>query len=170
MYEGGVRVPFVVRWPGVIEAGSRTPEPVTTVDLYPTLLAVAGTVLLPEQHIDGKSILPLLRDEPFTRGPIFWHYPHYSNQGGQPAAAVRHGDWKLIRFYDGGREELYNLREDIAEQNDVAAKEPEVTRRLSVKLDNWASTVGCRIPEQNPYDPFDDVEATRNESTEEAER
>jgi len=157
MYDGGVREPLLVGWPGVVEPGSRTAEPVTTPDFYPTLLEACGLALRPEQHRDGKSFLPILRGEPWTRGPIFWHYPHYSNQGGAPAAAVRDGTWKLVRFYDPPRQELYNLAEDISESNDLATKETNVARRLALQLDRWAESIGCVVPDENPYDPFEDV-------------
>ena len=164
-YDGGVREPLIIRWPGVVEPGSRTDGVVTTPDFYPTLLEAAGLPLRPEQHEDGRSFGPLLRGEPYERGPVFWHYPHYSNQGGEPAAAVREGDWKLIKFYDGSREELYNLSDDLSEANDLATKEPAVASRLRLALDTWAEEIGCAIPRPNPYDPFEDVPGQRGFNT-----
>ena len=164
-YDGGVREPLIIRWPGVVTPGSRSAEPVTTPDLFPTLLEAVGVPSIPEQHCDGRSFLPLLRGEPFERGPIFWHYPHYSNQGGEPAAAVRHGDWKLIKFFDGNRVELYNLTEDISETNDLSDEKPETAGTLLLELDRWAESVGCLMPRTNPYQPFGDVPGIRSAAT-----
>ncbi len=111
MYEGGTREPLIVRWPGRIEAGSICDVPVSSPDFYPTMLDMAGLDLLPEQHCDGESILPLLKGgNTMKREAIFWHYPHYGNQGGTPGSSVRCGDYKLIEFFEDGRLELYNLR------------------------------------------------------------
>lgn len=137
MYEGGNRVCQIARWPHVIPVGTVSSEPTTTPDWYPTLLEVAGLPLDPAQHVDGKSLLPLLRGARDERGAIFWHYPHYSNQGGTPAAAVRDGDWKLIEFFEDGHQELYNLREDIGETNDRGSSEPDILRTLTEKLHAW---------------------------------
>lgn len=149
-YEGGVREPLLARWPGVVAAGSRCDEPVTSPDFYPTFLEAAGAPLLPEQHRDGMSFLPLLRGEPMRRGPIFWHYPHYGNQGGSPGGSVREDDWKLIEFFEDGHLELYNLADDIAETRDLAAAEPARVRDLHAKLVAWRQEVGAVMPEPNP--------------------
>lgn len=156
-YEGGVREPLIVRWPGVVPAGTVSDVPVTSPDLCPTLLEAAAISPSAEQCKDGQSFVPALRGEPFERGPIFWYYPHYSNQGGTPAAAVRRGTWKLIRSYDGGTTELYELSDDIAEDNDLAAKEPGVARTLTSELEAWCAEVGAAAPRANPFNPFDDV-------------
>ncbi|MCF7688370.1 MAG: sulfatase [Cephaloticoccus sp.] len=150
MYEGGNRVCQIARWPRVIAAGSTCTEPTTSPDWYPTLLAAAGLPLDPAQHVDGKSLLPLLRGESDSRGPIFWHYPHYSNQGGTPAAAVRNGDWKLIEFFEDGHHELYNLREDIGETHDRRAVEPERLATLAAQLHDWQREIEALIPRANP--------------------
>ncbi len=150
MYEGGIRVCQLARWPGVITAGSTCTEPTTSPDWYPTLLAAAGLPQREDQHEDGVDISPLLRGEPHERGPIFWHFPHYGNQGGTPAAAVRDGDWKLIRFFEDKHHELYNLREDLEEQRNLAATEPERTRGLSERLTAWQQEVEALIPKRNP--------------------
>ncbi len=149
MYEGGTRVCQIARWPNVVPAGTLSSEPTTTPDWYPTLLEAAGLPFDPEQHVDGKSLLPLLRGESDSRGAIFWHYPHYSNQGGTPAAAVREGDWKLIEFFEDGHQELYNLREDIGETNDRTATEPERLRELSAKLHAWQHEIEALFPKVN---------------------
>lgn len=151
MYDGGVREPLLVRWPGVIAPGRVCAEPVTTPDFYPTILEAAGLPLMPEQHCDGVSMLPLWRGAPqWERGPIFWHYPHYSNQGGTPACAVRAGDWKLIEFFEDNRAELYHLREDIGETRDRSAERPDLVRDLRARLAEWRAAVGARIPAPNP--------------------
>jgi arylsulfatase A-like enzyme len=150
MQDGGVREPLIARWPGVLAPGTEIAEPVTSPDFYPTLLAAAGLPPRPEQHVDGVDISPLLRGEPFARGPIYWHYPHYSNQGGTPAAGMRDGDWKLIYSFETKTSTLYNIRADIAEQHNLAATHPELAARLERTLLAWLPTVGAFIPAPNP--------------------
>ncbi|MHC4561547.1 MAG: sulfatase [Planctomycetota bacterium] len=153
MYEGGTREPLLVRWPGKIEAGSTCDTPVTSPDFFPTLLEAAGLDPMPEQHCDGESILPLLTGQggqELADRAIYWHYPHYGNQGGTPGSSVREGDWKLIEFFEDGRLELYNLRDDIAEDNDVAGQFPDITQRLGDKLAAWRESVEAQIPQPNP--------------------
>lgn len=157
MYDGGVREPLLIRWPGPVAAGVKIDVPVTTPDLYPTLLEAAGLPPRPSQHVDGVSFLPALRGEPFERGPIYWHYPHYGNQGGTPGAAVRDGDWKLIRFFEDERCELYNLADDIEEKRDLSSIEPAVVKRLFDTLITWMDDVHAQVPGPNPLTPFDDL-------------
>jgi len=157
MYDGGVREPLVVRWRGRLHPGRVVREPVTTPDLYPTLLEAANLPPLPAQHCDGVSLMPLLLGKEMRRGPIFWHYPHYSNQGGEPAAAVRDGDWKLIRFFDGARCELYDIRHDLSETVDRAAEHPEIVAHLSGELERWSQRVGSLTPRPNPYERWADL-------------
>ena len=150
MYEGGNRVCQIARWPGRIPAGQECSEPTTSPDWYPTYLEAAGLPLDPEQHVDGKSLLPLLKGEEDPRGPIFWHYPHYANQGGGPSASVRDGDWKLIEFYDiEPRRELYNLRTDLSETTDLAATETERLTVLADQLHGWQKEVEALFPKPN---------------------
>lgn len=152
MYDGGVREPWLVRWPGVVAPGSRSAATVTSPDLFPTLLEIAGGEPEPEAHADGVSFAPALRGQPFERGPIFWHYPHYSNQGGRPACSVRDGRWKLIEFFeDGGRLELYDLEADIGETNDLGDARPDVRDRLHAALLGWRERIGALVPEDNPH-------------------
>lgn len=151
MQEGGVRVPLIMRWPGVIEAGSHPSEPVTTPDFYPTLLAAAGLRPRPEQLIDGVDLMPLLRGEEFHRGPIFWHYPHYSNQGGTPSAAVRDGRWKMILPFETQKPMLFDLITDPGETADQAGTETRTVARLHSVLLDWLRTVQIPIPRANPY-------------------
>ena len=99
--------------------------------------------------MDGVSFLPLLRGEAMERGPIFWHYPHYGNQGGAPGCSVRHGDWKLIEFFADGRLELYHLRDDAGETHNRAAEEPEITRHLHAELVAWRESIDAKIPARN---------------------
>ncbi len=158
MYEGGTREPTLMRWPKVIRPGSQCEVPITSPDFYPTFLDVAGLDLRPEQHVDGVSIAPLLHgDNQLDRDAIFWHYPHYSNQGGTPGCSVRMGDWKLIEFFEDGKLELYNLRDDISEQNDLAATDPQRVSQMHDRLKAWREEIEAIEPQPNPdYKPPDD--------------
>ncbi len=149
MYEGGNRVCQIVRWPGVVKAGTESQTPCTSPDWYPTLLAAAGLAMDPQQHVDGVDLLPLLRGESMVRGPIYWHYPHYSNQGGTPASSVREGAWKLIEFFEDGKLELFNLRDDIGEEHDRSRDEPQRAKDLHRKLKNWQQEIEAMIPKVN---------------------
>jgi arylsulfatase A-like enzyme len=147
MYEGGTREPLLVKWPGVIAPGSVCATPVTSPDFCPTLLEIAGQELRPDLHCDGVSFAGLLRGEQkLNREAIFWHYPHYGNQGGTPGSSVRAGDYKLIEFFEDGRLELYNLRQDIGEEQNLADQEPVVTARLHQLLLAWRAAVEAKIP------------------------
>jgi arylsulfatase A-like enzyme len=151
MYEGGTREPLVVKWPGITRAGSSSAVPVTSPDFYPTILEMTGLDLLPEQHVDGESLVPLLKGETdLQRSAIYWHYPHYGNQGGTPGCALRSGDWKLIEFFEDSRLELYNLREDCGETNNLAAKDPQRTQRMQAQLIEWRESIGAQLPQPNP--------------------
>jgi arylsulfatase A-like enzyme len=151
MYEGGTRVPLLVKWPGVTPADALCGIPVTSTDFYPTFLEIAGLNPIPEQHVDGVSLVPLLRGEAeLDRETIFWHYPHYSNQGGTPGCSVRRGDYKLIEFFEDRHVELYNLREDVGEECDLSEELPDVAGRLRAMLHRWLEDVEAKIPEPNP--------------------
>jgi arylsulfatase A-like enzyme len=151
VYEGGTRVCQIAHWPGRVAAGSVCRTPVTSTDFYPTLLELAGLPLRPEQHVDGVSLVPLLGGaDGLGREAIFWHYPHYANQGGRPASSLRAGDWKLIEHFEDERLELFNLREDEAEESDLSAREPDRTRRLHALLSEWRREVEALIPRPNP--------------------
>lgn len=153
-YEGGVREPLIIDVPGMTKPGSICNTPVISTDFYPTILQLAGLPLNPKQHSDGTSLVPLLEGKPLARRPIFWHYPHYSNQGGAPAGAIRDGDWKLVEWFEDGRLELYNLRDDIGEKNNLAAANPDKTKELHEKLIAWRRDVNAVMPKPNPdYDP-----------------
>jgi arylsulfatase A-like enzyme len=150
LYEGGIREPMIVKWPGRASAGSVCGEPVVSTDFYPTLLELAGLPLKPKQHADGRSFVPLLKGQTMTRGPIFWHYPHYGNQGGSPGGAVRDGDWKLIECFESGRPELYNLRADIGETNNLAEQYPDKVKILHRKLKDFRDRTEAKMPTPNP--------------------
>jgi arylsulfatase A-like enzyme len=160
-YEGGIREPLIVSWPGVVEPGSVTAEPVTSPDFYPTMVAAAGCAdhrggALPYPALDGESFLPLLRGEQWSREkPLFWHFPHYGNQGDTPGSAIRAGEWKLLEFFEAGHTELYHITQDPGEQRDMSAKEPDRLRELSALLHEWERSVGARRPVRNPdYQPW----------------
>ena len=151
MYEGGTRESLVFKWPGVIEAGSKCNTPVTSPDFYPTLLEMVGLKSLPKQHCDGVSLMPLLKETgDIDREAIFWHYPHYGNQGGTPGSSIRAGDYKLIEFFEDNHVELYNLHDDISENNDLSEKQPEKAEELKLLLWEWRKKVEARIPKPNP--------------------
>jgi arylsulfatase A-like enzyme len=148
-YEGGIRVPLIARVPGQTRAGSVCAEPVTSVDFFPTLLALTGVGRPEGSPCDGIDLTPVLRDPAASLGreAIYWHYPHYHGSGAAPAAAMRAGDWKLIKFYDeGGRIEVYNLKDDLSETRDLAAGMPEKARELESMLSAWQRSVGAKIP------------------------
>jgi len=151
LYEGGIREPMIVSWPGVTDPGSVCEDAVTSTDFYPTMLDMAGLPLRPSQHIDGESLTPLLRQNgALPNRPLFWHYPHYGNQGGRPGSAVRLGDWKLIEFFEDHSLELYDLRNDLGEQHDLASERPEKVRELAALLHDWQKSVHARFPSPNP--------------------
>jgi len=151
MYEGGTREVLLARAPGVTTAGETCDVPVTSTDFYPTMLELAGLPAEPEHHCDGVSMVPLLNGAGrLEREAIFWHYPHYGNQGGTPGCSLRAGDHKLIEFLEDGRLELYNLREDPSEDRNLADETPELAGELHAKLVAWREDVGATIPKPNP--------------------
>jgi arylsulfatase A-like enzyme len=151
MYEGGTREPLFVKWPGVVEPGAVCHTPVTTPDFYPTMLEAAGADGNPDHQVDGVSIMPLLKGVgALKREAIFWHYPHYGNQGGTPGASVRKGDYKLINFFEDDRLELYNLREDPGEARNLTEARPDLARELKELLSAWQKKVEAKIPQPNP--------------------
>jgi uncharacterized sulfatase len=149
LYEGGIREPLIVRWPGMIESGSERNEPVSSVDLYPTFLELANAKVDPNHVLDGQSLLPLLTQTGvLNRDAIYWHYPHYHHS--TPAGAIRQGDWKLLEFFEDGRLELYNLKDDIGENHNQAEKFPERAEALKQKLADWRNSVDAAMPIPNP--------------------
>jgi arylsulfatase A-like enzyme len=152
-YEGGHREPLIVRLPGRVEAGSVSSVPVTSVDFYPTILELAGVEGDPRHNacLDGVSLVPLLEQTGAPkREAIYWHYPHYSPQGGTPSGAVRVGDFKLIEFFEDGHLELYNLSEDLGEKTNLADAAPEMARKLHEMLVAWRERVDAKMPAPNP--------------------
>jgi len=153
LYEGGVRDPFIVRWPGVVKPGSTCDQPCAHVDIFPTFLELASVKTLVKQTLDGVSLVPLLRnaDATLAREAIYFHFPGYleGDTGSwrtTPVGAIRAGDWKLVEFFEDGKLELYNLKEDIGEKNNLAAKLPEKTRELHDKLVAWRKAIDAPMP------------------------
>lgn len=157
-YEGGIRVPLVIKWPGVAKAGHVIAEPVISTDLYPTCLAAAGQSLRPHQHLDGENLKPLLDGQAkLPERSLFWHYPHYnSHPSSVPSSVIRKGSWKLIQTFDPEGVELYNLGDDIAESHSLADDRPDVVDQLQRELDAWRIKVRAEMMTPNPdYDPND---------------
>lgn len=153
-WEGGIREPYYIRVPGMADSGDFCDTPVIHTDFYPTILELAGLPTRPKQHVDGASLVPLLQGGRIEKRDLYWHYPHYGNQGGEPSTIVRSGDWKLIHYFEDGRDELYNVADDIGEQTDLAAKHPEIAAGLRAKIDTWLKETGAKLPWKNPkYDP-----------------
>ena len=151
VWEGGIREPLLVRWPGVVQPGAVERTPVSSVDFYPTILEISGASDLPEHESDGVSLVPLLRGSgPIDREALYWHYPHYSNSGSKPAGAIRKGGWKLLEFYEDSHVELYNLSEDPQESRDLAEAKSDLARSLRAELEGWRQSVGAVMPEVNP--------------------
>jgi arylsulfatase A len=151
VYEGGIRAPLLVRWPAVVKAGSVCDVPVASEDFYPTILEAAGVRGEATHRPDGESTMPLLHGRGrLRRDAIYWHYPHYSNQGGDPAGAVRQGDFKLIEFYEDNRLELYNLRKDPGERDNLAGSMAARAQRMRRMLHAWRKEVNARMPVPNP--------------------
>jgi len=121
-------------------------EPVVSTDFYPTLLELCNLPPRPEQHVDGRSIVRLLKGGELAERPIFWHYPHYGNQGGEPSSIITENDWKLIHFHEDGRDELYQLATDPSEQTDLAPLEPGRVKALRAKLHAWLKDTGAIFP------------------------
>lgn len=162
-YEGGVRVPLIVHWPGVTKPGSESGAAVITMDLYPTLLEMCGVPVPdptkpPHPGCDGVSLVPVLKQTgSLARTELFWHYPHhqhYQQGGATPYAAIRQGDYRLVEFFNDDHVELYNIREDIGEQRDLAAMMPDRVTALRSRLHDWRKAVGAQMPTPNPkHDP-----------------
>ncbi len=151
MYEGGLREPMIVRWPGVIRPGSTCDIPVISTDFLPTILDAAGLRPDPAVPLDGLSLMPLLRQTgSLQQRSLYWHYPHYHPCGATPSGAIRQGDLKLIESYENGRLELYNLKEDLGETQDLSKKMPEKAAELQKNLADWRKAVDAQMPTPNP--------------------
>lgn len=153
-YEGGIREPYLIKVPWMKEEPNEIATPATGTDFYPTLLELARLPLLPHQHQDGISLVPSLKGKDLPERPLIWHYPHYGNQGGEPSSIIRVGNWKLIHYYEDGRQELFDLSADLEEENDLAAERPEIAEGLHQELFDYLKSVGARFPRKDPlYDP-----------------
>ena len=160
LYEGGVRVPLIIRWPSTIRPGTICDEPVIGVDFYPTFLEAAGATPAADYPLDGVSLMPLFASQGeagLDREAIYWHFPGYLQANQRlgtwrttPAGAIRVGDYKLIEFFETGRLELYNLEEDLSQRHDLAAKMPEPTRQLHDRLTKWRNAIGAPMPKPKP--------------------
>jgi arylsulfatase A-like enzyme len=148
LYEGGIRVPLIVRWPGITRPGTVTNTPVCSIDFFPTFLDLCG--VKSDAKVDGASLRPVLGGGALTRDALFWHYPHYSNQGGRPGGAVRAGSLKLIEHYEDGRRELYDLVRDPGETHNLIAERPEDGKTLADRLAAWRLSVGAQMMTPNP--------------------
>jgi len=151
-YEGGIRVPLIIRWPGVTEAGQESKVPVTSSDLYPTCLTAAGLPLHPAQHRDGLDLRPVLEGaKSLDRNALFWHYPHYNGHPSSvPSCVMRKGDWKLIETFDPKGVELYHLGRDLSETTNLAQKEPSKLAEMRKELEAWRKEVDAEMMEPNP--------------------
>jgi arylsulfatase A-like enzyme len=151
LYEGGIRVPMMIKWPEQVAPGSVCSTPVISTDFYPTIFDMAQVKQKSEQHMDGVSLLPLLQEKgEWQQRPLFWHYPHYGNQGGSPGAAIRYNSWKLIEFFEDNHVELYTLQDDIGETKNLAVSMPDKVNQLQQMLHNWQKDVNARFPSANP--------------------
>jgi arylsulfatase A-like enzyme len=141
---------MIIRAPALTEPGSVSTAAVTSTDFYPTMLELAGLPARPEQHLDGVSLRPLLSGGNIPSRPLYWHYPHYGNQGGEPSGAVREGDWKLIEWYEDGRIELFDLRQDLSEHYNLVRLYPGKAEQLHGRLKAWRADLGAAMPAPNP--------------------
>ena len=148
-YEGGIRVPLIVHWPGQTKASSISHSIITGTDYYPTLLEMTGLPPVPRQHVDGVSFMPALKGRGHDRGAIYWHFPHYSNHGYQsPGGAIRLGNYKLLEYFENGSVQLFDLENDLGEQNDLSKAKPEITRKLLKLLHDWRRDVDAKMPQE----------------------
>ena len=155
MYEGGIREPLIIRWPRKVKPGSLCDTPVVSTDYYSTILNVAKDSPVSARTVDGMSLMPLITQTGAPdRKAIYWHYPHYHPGGTSPAGAVRYGDWKLIEYFEDGRLELYNLKDDLSETTNLSAQMPDMTAKLHKMLLDWRTSVNAVMPTPNPdYNP-----------------
>ena len=143
VYEGGIREPWIIRFPGITAENSVSHELISSIDLYPTVAKAAGYNI--EHEVDGVNLRPALEGGKLERDALYWHYPHYSNQGGIPGGAIRVGDFKLLENYEDGSKALYNLKEDIGELNDISAEHPERVKTLTKRLHKWYKSLDAKF-------------------------
>jgi len=149
LYEGGIRVPLIIKYPGETKPGAERKTPVSSIDFFSTLVEITKSEPV-SVKTDGISIVPLFKKDKMKIRPLFWHYPHYSNQGVEPGSAIRLGKYKLIDNFEKGKQELYDLENDISETNDISLLNPEKTRELFKLLENWRNKTNARMMEPNP--------------------
>jgi len=149
LYEGGLRVPLIVRWPGVTQSGREEDSPVVSMDLTATILDAAGVELKAEDALDGETLRPLFGGGNLERKALFFHYPHFAfHRANRPGSAVREGDYKLLHFYDDDTVELYDVAQDLSETTDLAQKKPQVAARLKQRLTAWLQETEAGIPQR----------------------
>lgn len=157
LYEGGIRVPLIVKWPGVVKPGSTSDEIVSSIDFLPTILSACGVQNDANANsVDGLNLRPVLEGGgKLSRDAVYWHFPHYNgNAGAKPGAAIRAGDWKLIEFYETGRRELFNVAKDMRESNNLIEQNADIAKDLHARLSAWRDSVGAKLPTPNPdYTP-----------------
>ena len=147
-YEGGIRVPWIIRWPGVAKAGHVSSTPISSVDIFPTIAAAVGAK--PKNEIDGKNIRTLIEgNDDLGRSDLFWHFPHYRHAPG-PYSIIRSNEWKLIKWYDGSTYDLYNLKDDLGEAKNLASSMPQKVKELDAKLMAHLKSIGAKLPKANP--------------------
>ncbi|WP_246124743.1 sulfatase [Algibacter pacificus] len=156
-WEGGIREPYLIKAPMLKNTPKTIDYPVSGIDFYPTLLDLVGAEKDPKQVIDGVSLVPLLEGKGLNTRPLFWHYPHYGNQGGEPVSIIRKEAYKLIHYWEDGHDELYNLSLDPGENQDISKDNLEVVENLRTQLDAYLKSVNARIPQ--PYEKYDDAKA-----------
>lgn len=145
--EGGIRVPWIIRWPGVTKAGTTIDTPITSVDLFPTIASITGTRIPSGVQIDGQNLTGVIQGTSTLDRSLYWHFPHYRHRGGaDPYSIIRNGDWKLIYYYDPMKIELYNLADDIGEQHNLVEDKPEITARLLRSLKEHLEETGAKKP------------------------
>lgn len=152
-WEGGIREPFYIKFPRITNGGLKNTTPVNGIDWYPTILELCGIEIPKNQKVDGLSLVPLLKGKTIKNRSLFWHYPHYGNQGGEPSSIIMEDDWKLIHYHEDGRDELYHLGNDIGEQNNIFEKEIKRSLQMRKKLDAWLKQTNAKFPQ--PDSKFD---------------
>jgi len=166
-YEGGLRVPYFIKVPWLNHNGEKSKTPVTGTDFYPTILELTGSEIRPDEHEDGVSLLPLLEGRDIEERYLYWHYPHYGNQGGRPSSVIRHGRWKLIRYHAEGPDVLYDLQSDPGEEQDLYSNNRNIAERLGNKLSEYLEMTGAAFPVADlQYDPEAEsryLESVKNE-------
>ena len=153
LYEGGTRVPMIIRWPNVTPPGSVCTPPVSSIDLYPSILDMTSLMGNPDHNadVDGESIVELLKNPTKTlaRNDLYWHYPHYYATTG-PVSSIRQDNWKLLEYHEDGRLELYNLADDLGESNNLANQKPDLAKKLQRQIQNWRRQANAQMPAINP--------------------